>query len=280
MTSEANRAASLRDLGSHFAFGQNWASYAELINEERLAEADRGLLRLVEADGLRGRSFLDVGCGSGLHATAAARLGARRILAVDIDPGSVETTRAVLRRHAPGANAQVRELSVFDLDPATTERFDMVYSWGVLHHTGAMREAINAAAKMVSPGGLFAFALYRKTRMCGFWTQEKRWYTSASPRAQKAARAAYVMLLRVRLRGKGRSLKDYVANYKSDRGMEFHHDVHDWMGGYPYESIAAEDVEGLMRGLGFVHVRSFTQPLSLGFFGSGCDEYVYRRPPA
>jgi 2-polyprenyl-3-methyl-5-hydroxy-6-metoxy-1,4-benzoquinol methylase len=278
MTGVAERAPSLRDLSSHFAFGQNWASYADLIDDERLAEAERGLVRLLGPDGLRGRSFLDIGCGSGLHAVAAARLGAARILAVDIDPRSVDTARAVLRRHAPQAAAQIRELSVFDLDPIATERFEVVYSWGVLHHTGAMREAMRIAAQVVAPGGLFAFALYRKARMCGFWAREKRWYAAASPGAQAAARTAYVTLLRAGLTVKGRNFKRYVADYKSGRGMDFQHDVHDWMGGYPYESIAAGDVDQLMRGLRFEHVRSFTRPLSLGFFGSGCDEFVYRGP--
>jgi 2-polyprenyl-6-hydroxyphenyl methylase/3-demethylubiquinone-9 3-methyltransferase len=68
-----------------------------------------------------------------------------------------------------------------------------------------------------------------------------------------------------------------VANYHSQRGMEFGHDVHDWMGGYPYESISAPEVEAFMRRIGFAHVRSFTSPLTIGLFGSGCDEYVYRR---
>jgi 2-polyprenyl-6-hydroxyphenyl methylase/3-demethylubiquinone-9 3-methyltransferase len=75
----------------------------------------------------------------------------------------------------------------------------------------------------------------------------------------------------------GRDFGGYVANYKSQRGMNFEHDVHDWLGGYPYESIGAAHVEAFMRTLGFAHVRSFTRPLSLGLFGSGCDEYVYRR---
>jgi 2-polyprenyl-6-hydroxyphenyl methylase/3-demethylubiquinone-9 3-methyltransferase len=132
--------------------------------------------------------------------------------------------------------------------------------------------------KWLPPGGLFAFALYRKARMCGFWAREKRWYAAASPGAQAAARTAYVTLLRAGLTVKGRNFKRYVADYKSGRGMDFQHDVHDWMGGYPYESIAAGDVDQLMRGLRFEHVRSFTRPLSLGFFGSGCDEFVYRGP--
>ena len=278
MADEAEREPALRELSTHFRFGQNWASYADLIDEERLTEAERGLVRLLGADGLKGRSFLDIGCGSGLHAAAAARLGATAILALDIDPASVETARAVLRRHASGAAAAVREFSVFDLDPGQIGTFDIVYSWGVLHHTGAMVEALRVAAQLVGPGGLFAFALYRKTRMCGFWRREKRWYASASDRAQRAALSLYINLLCIGLTLKGRNFKNYVANYKGGRGMDFQHDVHDWMGGYPYESIGAAEVEALMRELGFEHVRSFTRPLSLGLLGSGCDEFVYRRP--
>jgi len=262
---------------AQFAFGENWASYASLVDEDRLKEAERGLVRLLGPDALRGRGLLDIGCGSGLHAAAAARLGAARVVAVDVDARSVETAQALLRRHAPQLAAEVRQASVFDLDPAQIGRFEVVYSWGVLHHTGAMHEAMRCAARLVAPGGLFAFALYRRTRLCGLWRYEKRWYAAASPRAQALARKIYVTALRGRFLAAGRDFSAYVANYKQSRGMEFSHDVHDWMGGYPYESIAADEVGRMMTELGFAHVQSFTQPLSLGLFGSGCDEYVYRR---
>jgi 2-polyprenyl-6-hydroxyphenyl methylase/3-demethylubiquinone-9 3-methyltransferase len=212
-----------------------------------------------------------------LHAVAAARLGAARIVAVDLDPVAVETARAVLRQHAPQIPFDFRQSSVFELAPETSGAFDVVYSWGVLHHTGAMHEALQRAAQAVAPGGHFAFALYHRTRMCGFWRREKRWYAAASPRAQRAARAIYIALLRLRIGLGGGDFRAYVANYHSQRGMEFGHDVHDWMGGYPYESISAPEVEAFMRRIGFAHVRSFTSPLTIGLFGSGCDEYVYRR---
>src|SRR5262245_35044728 len=268
---------SLKDVSAHFAFGENWASYAGLIDDRRIKEAKDGLVRLLGADMLAGKSFLDLGCGSGLHAVAAAQLGASHVVAVDIDPAAVATARAVLQRHAPDASFEVRELSVFALAPESFRRFAVVYSWGVLHHTGAMREAMEIAARVVEPGGLFAFALYHRTRLCGFWTSEKRWYSRASPRAQALARKVYAALLRLRFRLTGRDFRAYVASYKSQRGMDFAHDVHDWLGGYPYESIAAPEVETFMRPLGFEHVKSFTSPVTIGLFGSGCDEYVYRR---
>jgi 2-polyprenyl-6-hydroxyphenyl methylase/3-demethylubiquinone-9 3-methyltransferase len=270
-------APSLKNVSTHFAFGRNWASYADLIDDRRIEEAKDALVRLLGRRTLVDKTFLDIGCGSGLHAVAAAHLGASRIVAVDIDPAAVATTRRVLPRHAPNASFEAHELSVFDLTPETYGRFAVVYSWGVLHHSGAMREAMEIAARVVEPGGLFAFALYHRTRMCGLWTWEKRWYSGASPRLQGLARKLHVALLRLRFRLTGRDFRSYVADYKSLRGMDFAHDVHDWLGGYPYESISAPEVETIMRGLGFAHVRSFTTPVTIGLFGSGCDEYVYRR---
>lgn len=266
---------------SHFAFGKNWAAYAEKITQAEIVEAERGLQRLL-GERLEGLRFLDIGCGSGLHALAALRLGAREVVAVDIDADSVATTQAVLSRWAPAANFQVEQQSVFELTPEKLGRFDVVYSWGVLHHTGDMRRAMRQAAALVGEGGRFAFALYRRIWMDWFWRREKRWYAHASAHAQARARAFYRLLFRLGLAVTGRSFERYVAQYRSNRGMDFEHDVHDWLGGWPYESVSPAEVEQEMRALGFVPERVFARKGRLfgrdpGFFGSGCDEYVYRR---
>lgn len=259
---------------SHFAFGQNWASYASLVTDTQIDEAVAGLRRLVGAE-LPGKRLLDLGCGSGLHSLAALRLGASEVIALDIDPDSVRTTQELLRLHAPGGRWTVMEKSVFDLEESSFGKFDVVYSWGVLHHTGNMHRALRTAVSLVAPGGLFAFALYRRTRMCWAWKLEKRWYAKASPAAQERARAVYVRLFALAMRGK---FDNYVANYVTSRGMDFYHDVHDWMGGWPYESISPAETDRFMRGLGMRQVRSFVYPgKGLGLFGSGCDEYVYGR---
>jgi len=126
----------LLELESHFSFGENWAEYAQRIDEKRIEEAEKSVVRLVGKEAIEGQTFLDIGCGSGLFSLAAVRLGARQLLAVDLDPQSVETTRRILSRHVPGANWDCRQISVFDLDPSTVGTFDVVYSFGVLHHTG------------------------------------------------------------------------------------------------------------------------------------------------
>lgn len=263
---------------AHFAFGENWASYAAGISETQIAWSERCMQALLGPDGVRGRSVVDIGCGSGLHSAAALRLGAASLLALDRDPESVATTRAVVGRLCPpGAAYEVREADVLALDPATVGAFDVVYSWGVLHHTGAMVRALERAAALVKPGGLFAFALYRKTWLCPLWTIEKRLYSRAAPRTQDRVRAAYVALYRLRARLAGQDFGQFLRDYPKQRGMDFQHDAHDWLGGYPYESIDSDGVARLMSRLGLRHVRSNVTPRHIGFFGSGCDEYVYER---
>jgi 2-polyprenyl-6-hydroxyphenyl methylase/3-demethylubiquinone-9 3-methyltransferase len=242
-----------------FAFGKNWASYSRLIDARAIEEAEKGLLRLIPREAIAGRSFLDIGCGSGLHALAAARLGAGAIVAIDIDPDSVATTNAVLSSNDTGVTWSAREQSVFDLEARTT--FDIVYSWGVLHHTGDMWKAIDRAASVVAPNGLFIFALYRTTRSDAFWKREKRWYARASTPAQAVARWCFIAAYRLAYLGQ---FRDYVANYKSMRGMDFHHNVHDWLGGYPYETTLAPEVEARMRSLGFRAERVFAQGKTRG----------------
>lgn len=268
----------LKALESHFRFGENWSRYSRLIDEERVALAVDSLRRLSGADDLAGRTFLDIGCGSGLHAVAAARLKASRIVALDIDPDSVNTTRQVLQEHAPGTDAQVQQLSVFETDPQKLGRFDVVYSWGVLHHTGSMHEALRKAAALLNPGGIFIFALYRKTPLCWFWTREKKWYAHAPEASQERFRNLYIGTKRVVYTLSGRSFDRYIANYgQRYRGMDFYHDVHDWLGGYPYESITPRAAERFMKTLGLELVREFTRPGWYSLFGSGCNEYVYAR---
>ena len=261
-----------------FEFGENWLDFARDLGAEQIAKAEGSLRRLLGRESLAGQSFLDVGCGSGLFSLAARRLGAR-VHSFDFDPASVLCAQRLRDRHsADDREWNIERGSILDADyVGKLDAYDIVYSWGVLHHTGAMHDALAAAAGLVSPGGLFAFALYHRTRMCRLWRWEKRWYAGASANAQRRARAIYVALLRTRFALTGRDFQSYVANYESGRGMDFQHDVHDWMGGYPYESILAQEVDALMQRLAFVRVHGMDSPLTIGFFGSGCDEYVYRR---
>lgn len=267
---------SFKNVETHFAFGKNWASYAASIGEPQIEEAKKGLLKLIPAEEFKDRSFLDIGCGSGLHSLAAAQLGVSRITAIDIDPDRVATSSSVLSSKGIAVPWQTETMSVFDLAAERQGTFDIVYSWGVLHHSGDMWEAVRKAASMVAPNGLLAVALYRTTRMDSFWKLEKHLYARAPKTIQSIVRAGYIAVFRLAKLATGASFREYVANYKSSRGMDFHHNVHDWLGGYPYETALAPEVETKLAGLGFKAVRVFARPISIGILGSGCDEYVYR----
>jgi 2-polyprenyl-6-hydroxyphenyl methylase/3-demethylubiquinone-9 3-methyltransferase len=270
----------LLEFESHFSFGENWAQYAEKIDERRIEEAQKSLIRLVGLESIAGRTFLDIGCGSGLFSLAAVRLGCQRLLAVDLDPNSVQTTRKTLERYAPaGSNWDCQRLSVFDLDPREVGTFDIVYSWGVLHHTGAMYKAIGKASTVVKPQGILALALYGKTPFCGLWRIEKRIYSRSPKWVQKAIEQVYYVAVGARLALKGESLKKRRETYFQQRGMDMYHDTRDWLGGYPYESISPQEAMTFMRKLGFEPIRSFVTPC-IGLLGAGCDEYSFTKSAA
>jgi 2-polyprenyl-6-hydroxyphenyl methylase/3-demethylubiquinone-9 3-methyltransferase len=270
-------AENLLEVESHFSFGENWAQYAEKIDERRIEEAEKSLIRLVGRESIQKRTFLDIGCGSGLFSLAALRLGCQRLLAVDLDPNSVQTTRKTLERYAPaGANWDCRRISVFDLDPAKVGTFDIVYSWGVLHHTGAMYKAIEKASAMVKPEGMLTLALYGKTPFCGLWRIEKRIYSRSPKWVQRAIEKVYSAVVAARLALKGESLKKRRETYFQQRGMDMYHDTRDWLGGYPYESISPQEAMTFMHKLGFEPIRSFVCP-SIGLLGAGCDEYSFTK---
>lgn len=272
-------AANLRSVESHFAFGENWLDYVSGIDEDAKREAENGLLKLFPRQALAGARILDIGCGSGVHALAALRLGAKELVAIDIDPNSVKAAERLLALEPTSARTEVRVLSIFDAEPGDLGLFDIVYSWGVLHHTGSMWEAVARAARFVRPGGLFGLALYEKRPSCAFWSVEKRLYVKSPSVLQKALRGVFKAAFYAGLIATGRRPSTYVSSYKSARGMNFHTDVHDWMGGYPYESASVDDVRTHMRELGFEIVALHPVKGGIRPFGTGCAEYTLVRTP-
>jgi SAM-dependent methyltransferase len=271
----ANRTVDLTDRATHFDFGKNWANYSRLVDQDRIETAVDSVRGLV--GDLRGKTFLDIGSGSGLFSLSALHLGASHVTATDIDEDSTATTRSMLQTFGDPTRWTAERISVFDLKPEVNGTFDVVYSWGVLHHTGRMWPAIEAASRMVKPGGLFALALYERTPIDGFWRVEKQAYMKAGKLGQKLMRGLYVAVYSAGLLVTGRNPLAKLRS-KRQRGMDSLFDVHDWLGGYPYESCTKEEVSDFLTPLGFAPVLEKPVPVRAGgILGSGCSEYVYRR---
>jgi 2-polyprenyl-6-hydroxyphenyl methylase/3-demethylubiquinone-9 3-methyltransferase len=266
--------------GERFEFGRNWARFLEVLDEERIAAAERDLRDMLRVERLDGLSFLDIGSGSGLSSLAARRLGAR-VRSFDYDPQSVACTSELRRRYFPSDPEWTVERGSV-LDAAAMRQlgtFDIVYSWGVLHHTGRMWDALENAAVPVAPGGKLFVAIYNDTG-----TQSRRWHSikriyNALPRPARVPFAVAVTLPGELKALAGATLRrkpaDYVrqwTEYRTRRGMNRWHDILDWVGGYPYEFATPDAIFEFYRERGFTLTR-----MKCGGVGLGCNELVFER---
>ena len=264
--------------GERFEFGANWARFLTVLNDERIREAEASLRQMLECEDLAGRSFLDIGSGSGLFSLAARRLGAR-VHSLDFDPRSVACTMELRRRYFPGDDAwAVEEGSALDADYLRSlGLFDVVYSWGVLHHTGEMWRGLENAQLPVKPGGRLFIAIYNDT---GTQAARWKWIKKTYNRLPRPLRPAYAaaaiaphelkpaLWALVRLRP-----QEYVRRwtaYDKNRGMSRWHDIVDWVGGYPYEVASPDEIFDFYRARGFTLTR-----LKCAGAGLGCNEFVF-----
>lgn len=256
-----------------FKFGENWASFSKQIDKTRLEEARRSLNELFGETALRGASFLDIGCGSGLFSIAAAQSGTRSVTGIDIDPVSVRVSMENAGRWLNGhANVDFQLVSALDRTKMDSlGKFDVVYAWGVLHHSGDMQSALANAARAVKPGGLLSIAIYNRHWSSPFWTPIKWLYNRAGPVGQKLL---IWLLTPVILAAKW--LVTFKNPFKMRRGMDFMHNIVDWVGGYPYQYASVREMTDTLHELGFemLLVRPTAVP-------NGCNEFVGRltRPP-
>lgn len=265
--------------GERFGFGANWRQFLRIVDDTRVAQAEQSLSGMLREPTLTGKRFLDIGCGSGLFSLAARRLGAR-VHSLDLDPDSVGCAMELRRRYFPGDLQWTIEQgsALDDAYLSSLGTFDVVYSWGVLHHTGRMWEGIDAACRRVAPEGKLFIAIYNdlgsRTQR---WRSVKRTYNKL-PRALRPVFTALAMapeeakaIARASLRGRPWDYLRLWSEYNS-RGMNRWRDMVDWVGGYPYEVATPEEIFEFCRDRGFALLN-----LRCGGVGLGCNEFVFQR---
>lgn len=255
--------------GQRFAFGDNWARFLTVLDETRIAAAEASLKQMLGLPDLRGLSFLGAGRGSGLFSLAARRLGAR-VVSFDYDPQSVNCTAQLRQRYFPeDSHWTVETGSVPDSDHlARLGSFDVVYSWGVLHHTRQMWPALANVAGLVAPGGRLFVAIYNEQGWTSrYWTAVKRAYVN-----HRTLRWPLLLLHAPHQFAARWLVRAATGRLKVDRGMTLWYDMVDWVGGYPFEVARPEAIVHFYRDLGFV----LYELLTCGG-RHGCNEFVFVR---
>ena len=256
-----------------FNFGRNWKAYLEIIEDSRISQAKAGLEKLLAGIPLSGKTFLDAGSGSGLHSLAAVLMGAK-VRSFDVSEQCVECAKSLKQKFAPSSDWEIETGSALDAEYLRKlGQFDIVYSWGVLHHTGDLWKALDLAARLVKPGGTLVIAVYNHQ---GFRTKiwkAVKWSYNALP---SALRFLILVPAFARIWGPA-ALKDFLRgrpfqtwrSYKL-RGMDPWIDVVDWVGGYPFEAAYPQKIIDFYKERGF----SLANFIGVGS-GWGCNEFSF-----
>jgi len=254
-----------------FQFGKNWRSFSRTsLDKEKVRQARDAFFELLSPNDLNGKTFLDIGFGQGLALFFAQDAGSR-VLGIDIDPDNIEALKATTRFFPEAKLPQVQIASIISEDfiqsAAARDGFDIVHSWGVLHHTGDMQQALRNAIELVKPGGILAIAIYNSHWTSPFWKVIK-WIYNSVPELLKKLMVVliYPVIYAAKWIVTGENPK------KKSRGMDFFHDVVDWVGGYPYEYANDEQIRS------FVTSRDFEQTkFRPAHVPTGCNEFVFKR---
>src|SRR5690606_32675849 len=263
--------------GERFEFGKNWAKYLKTLNPERMEVARKSLQEMLGTRSLEGKSVLDIGSGSGLFSWAARSLGAD-VYSFDYDADSVACTRELKRRYFDNDDRwRIIQGSVLDGDfIASLPKVDIVYSWGVLHHTGNMWMALENALKPLSEEGLIFISLYNdQGPKSKYWLKVKKLYNKGLL-GKTAVQAVFIPRYII-----PPFIKDIILlrnpltryrEYKKERGMSRFHDFLDWWGGLPFEVASVEEVFHFFREKGFA-----LRIIKTVNGGSGCNQFVFER---
>ncbi len=256
-----------------FDFGSNWKRFATYqLTTARVEDAFSTFQQLTDGIDLESASVLDVGFGQGLSALCAARLGAN-VVCLDLDSECAEALELTSRFFAPEVRQRLKvEIGsiVSDSMLRTLERnqpggYDVVHSWGVLHHTGQLEQAFANCVSLVRPGGFLIVAIYNHHWSSRAWVHIKRMYCRLPSLGQKMLVALFVPVI-----FSAKLLATRKNPLRKDRGMDFIVDIVDWVGGYPYEYASVKEIceLGAARGLYPLRVNPAEVP-------TGCNEFVF-----
>ena len=261
-----------------FSFGKNWKDFIDTsFSEDRVELAKRSLADFLGGvDNIKGKTFIDIGCGSGLFSFAAFLLGAKGVVSVDVDENSIACVKRLREKLDNPSNWKVIQGSALDTQfIKSLGQFDVVYSWGVLHHTGDMYKALDNIACLMSPTGLFYLAIYNRGRSAWigtstFWLRVKKLYNQCGFIGKNVIFGIYSVYFfldsLIAMKNPFRRMRSFKR-----RGMNWKHNVLDWLGGYPYEFASPDEI------INFYSDRGVYCKKIANAYGLACVEYLLKK---
>ena len=249
-----------------FNFGKNWLNYSKIVKDEDLEIMKKSLINLIGLENIKNKTFLDIGCGSGLFAIAAKKLGAKKVMGIDILSDSIKSSEENKERFNI-QDVYFKQISILDNETKTLGKFDVVYAWGSLHHTGKIWKAIENSSYCVENNGLLILAIYNKHITSKFWWNIKKLYNCKNRVLKKMIEFWYltfIIPIKFIL-----FTREYI---KDQRGMNIYYNAIDWLGGFPYEYATKNEVvlylnKEKFQLIKYIPARGLT----------GCNEFIFRK---
>jgi len=253
-----------------FSFGENWKNFLGQVDEDDIQRAKKDILDWLGPDAVKGKRVIDIGSGSGIHSFIFYSMGAKELISFDYDINSVEATKRMWERAGKPDNWKVMQGSALDVNfIKSLGEFDVVYSWGVLHHTGEMWKAIENSCLTINAQGTYWISIYKKGPRYEADLSLKRRYNKASALGKRMMVSRNILRRMIRLLRKGKN--PFKWNKKVGRGMHVYNDIIDWYGGLPYEVASKEEI------VQFCSPKGLSLEMAHEAGEGGCSVYLFKK---
>lgn len=250
-----------------FEFGKNWKNFLNNLDNSKIVQAEKSILDTLKLTNLNGYNFLDIGCGSGLFSLAAKNLGAK-VTSFDFDSDAVDCAKLLKEKYFKNdLDWKITQGSVLDKKFLShLGNHNIIYSWGVLHHTGNMWEAINNVKSISTKNSLLYISIYNhQNYFSKFWTIIKKIYNKFYFLRPFLIITFSLYLLMPTL------LKNIILRKKLYRGMSLYTDLKDWLGGYPFETATPNQIQDVFKDdFELINIKTVGNKL-------GCNEFVFKK---
>jgi len=272
-----------------FSFGENWLNLIDSLDQDTLDSAAADIKDWIDVSWIKNKNVIDIGSGSGLSSLSFKQAGCGDLTSIDVDPSSVSATLKLAQSHPVFIDSwNIQEASILN-DPLieSLPKYDLVYSWGVLHHTGQMWRAIDNAAKLCKSGGLIWLSIYTGGHKYREDLELKQAFNAADVDEKKQMIQAEILKEQMHLEQMGSNPEDW--NRKKERGMNVYNDIVDWLGGLPYEVARVSEMLVFFQQKRFVPLRVledgpracsiylFKKLSSKDFADCGHQTFIYNR---